>query len=154
MDNANSQLEWCDKLIRQTFCSFEKTMEHLRYCGEMPQDNKAYQQYLEDMRRGKTLLQLQAVQREITPEIRQSWSVRTFSPVMTPAGMFDEVVCNISYHFHKHGSKYYSITRMTEEARRFFAANRGSAAENALGLLKFPDGSIYEKDGRIITFVS
>jgi hypothetical protein len=43
---------------------------------------------------------------------------------------------------------------MTEEARRFFAANRESAAENALGLLKFPGGSIYEKDGRIITFVS
>jgi hypothetical protein len=129
-------------------------MEHLRYCGESPQDNKAYQQYLEDMRRGKTLLQLKAVQREMTPAIRQSWSARSFSPVLTPAGVFDEVICNISYHFHKHGSKYYSITRMTEVAKRYFALTRVQAVENPQGLLKFPDGSIYEKDGRIVTFVS
>ena len=129
-------------------------MEHLRYCGESPQDNKAYQQYLEDMRRGKTLLQLRAVQREITPEIRQSWSSRSFTPVMTPAGMFEEVICNISYHFHKHGSKHYSITRMTAAARQYFQQKHTEAVENVPGLLKFPDGSIYEKDGRIVTFVS
>ena len=129
-------------------------MEHLRYCGELPHDSKAYQQYLEDMRRGKTLLQLQAVQREVTPEIRRSWSARSFTPVLTPIGVFDEVICNISYHFHKHGSKYYSVTKMTEEAKRFFTANRATAVLNPQGLLKFTDGSIYEPDGRIVTFVS
>ena len=129
-------------------------MEHLRYCGELPQDNKAFQQYLKDMKRGKTLLQLQAVQREITPQIRQSWSARTFTPVITPEGMFDEIVCNISYHFQKHGSKYYSITLMTQAAKDYFALNRRSAVINPQGLLKFPDGSIYEPDGRVVTFVS
>jgi hypothetical protein len=129
-------------------------MEQLRYCGELPQDIKAYQQYLDDMRRGKTLLQLQGVQLEITSEIRSSWSARSFTPVITPQGIFDEVVCNISYHFHKHGSKYYSITRMTEEAKLYFARNLGKGKLNEQGLLKFPDGSIYEPDGRIVTFVS
>ena len=129
-------------------------MEQLRYCGELPPDIKAYQQYLEDMRRGKTLLQLQGVQAEITPEIRRSWAARSFTPVITPLGVFDEVVCNISYHFHKHGSKYYSITRMTEAAKRYFAHNQGTGKLNDQGLLKFPDGSIFEPDGRIVTFVS
>lgn len=109
---------------------------------------------MEDVRRGKSLMQLQAVQSEITPAIRQSWSARSFTPVWTPAGVFDEVVCNISYHFNKHGSKYYSITQMTEAARQYFAQNRSKAVTNAQGLLKLPDGSIYETDGRIVTFVS
>jgi hypothetical protein len=129
-------------------------MEQLRYCGELPQDMRAYQQYLADVRRGKSLQQLMGVRMEMTDEIRRSWSARSFTPVITPQGIFDEVVCNISYHFHKHGEKYYSITRMTEEAKSFWANNQGRGRLTNEGLLKFPEGNIYEPDGRIVTFVT
>jgi hypothetical protein len=128
-------------------------MDHLRYCDGDPHDNKAYQQYLEDMRWAKTLLR-QAVLNEIAQSIRQRSSARSFTAVMTPVGMFDEIVCNISYYFNKQGSKYFSITRMTEAAKQHFATNRARAVLNAQGLLRFPDGRTYETDGRIVTSVS
>ena len=96
-------------------------MEHLPYKGESASDRLAYERYREEIKRGKSLLQLMAVQKEITPEIRQSWSARSFTPVQTSQGVFDDVVCNISYHFNKHGAKYGSIARMTQEAKKYFA---------------------------------
>ena len=125
-------------------------MEHLPYQGESASDRLAYERYREEIKRGKSLLQLMAVQKEITPEIRQSWSARSFTPVQTSQGVFDDVVCNISYHFNKHGAKYGSIALMTQEAKKYFAQNRHVAVPSS-GILKLPDGS-FEPDGRIITF--
>ncbi len=127
-------------------------IEHLPYKGESPQDRLAYQRYLADIKRGKSLLQLKAVAREMTPDIRQSWSARSFTVVSTPEGDFDAVVCNISYHFNKHGSKYGSIRVMTQEAKRYFQQYRQQATPNGFGLLKLPNGSLFELDGRIVTY--
>jgi hypothetical protein len=129
-------------------------MEYLLYGGESPQNQTAFRQYLAEVQRGKSLLQLQAVAQAITPAIRQSWSARSFTPIQTSAGRFDEVVCNISYHFHKHGQKLGTIQRMTEEAHRYFSAHRSEAViRKSDGLLLFPNGSLYEPDGRIVTYV-
>jgi len=125
-------------------------MEHLPYQGESASDRFAYERYREEIKRGKTLLQLIAVQKAVTPEIRQSWSARSFTPVQTSQGIFDDVVCNISYHFNKHGAKYGSVALMTQEAQKYFMQNRHVAVLSS-GILKLPDGS-FEQDGRIITF--
>jgi hypothetical protein len=125
-------------------------LEHLPYQGESASDRFAYERYREEIKRGKTLLQLMAVQKAVTPEIRQSWSARSFTPVQTPQGIFDDVICNISYHFNKHGAKYGSAAIMTQEAQKYFMANR-HAAILSNGILKLPRGS-FEQDGRIITF--
>jgi hypothetical protein len=125
-------------------------MEHLPYRGESPSDRFAYELYREEIKRGKTLLQLMAVQKEATPEIRKHWSARSFTPVQTSQGIFDDVVCNISYHFNKHGAKYISVALMTQEAQKYFVANH-HAAILSNGILKLPRGS-FEQDGRIITF--
>jgi hypothetical protein len=91
-----------------------------------------------------------AVQKEVTSEIRQSWSARSFTPVQTSQGIFDDVVCNISYHFNKHGAKYGSVVIMTQAAQQYFKQNRHLAVLSS-GILKLPDG-LFEQDGRIITF--
>jgi hypothetical protein len=129
-------------------------IEYLLYGGESPKNCLAYQRYLEDVQRGKSLQQLLAVHEAITPIIRQSWSARSFTPVQTPEGRFDEVVCNISYHFHKHGQKFGDIGRMTEEALRYFQQHQQKArVRKKDGLLVLPNGSIYEASGKIVTFV-
>jgi hypothetical protein len=128
-------------------------IEHLPYNGEPPQDRFAHQQYLADLKRGKSLIQLKAVASEMTPDVRQSWSVRSFTSVSTPEGNFDAIVCNASYHYNKHGSKYGSIRLMTQQAKRYFQQHRHQATPNGFGLLKLPNGSLYETDGRIVTFV-
>ncbi len=129
------------------------SVEHLPYRGESPHDRFSFQRYIDDVRRGKSLLQLLAVNREMTPEIRQSWAARSFTRVVTPEGEFDETVCNVTYHFHKHGSKYGSIRLMTQAAKHYFQQHRHEAVETGFGLLRFPDGSLFEKSGRIVTFV-
>jgi len=126
-------------------------MERLPYQGESATDRFAYERYRDDIARGKSLLQLLAVQRAITPEIRKCWSPRSFTSVQTPEGIFDDVVCNISYHFHKHGAKYGSIEFMTLAAKQYFRQNRHLAVHSA-GLLRLPNGSLFEPDGRIVTF--
>jgi hypothetical protein len=127
--------------------------EYLLYGGESPQNRIAYLRYLEDVQRGKSLQQLLAVAESITPNIRESWSARSFTPVQTPEGRFDEIVCNISYHFHKHGQKYGTIQRMTDEATRYFRENRNQArVRKTDGLLSFANGSLYEPGGKIVTF--
>jgi hypothetical protein len=73
--------------------------------------------------------------------------------VSTPDGDFDAVVCNVSYHFHAHGQKYGSIRLMTQLAKQFFEQQRQQAVDNGYGLLKLPDGSLFERDGRIVTYV-
>jgi hypothetical protein len=129
--------------------------EYLLYGGESPTSRITYQRYLADVLRGKSLLQLKAVAAAMTPEIRQAWSPRSFTRVETSEGGFDAVVCNVSYHFHKHGQKYGTIARMTDEALRLFRERRAEARVRATdGLLQFPDGSLFEVDGRIVTFVS
>lgn len=130
------------------------TIEFLLYGGESPQNRRVFQQYLQDVQRGKSLLQLQAVAEALTPAIRRAWSARSFTPIQTSQGTFDATVCNISYHFHKHGQKYGTIQRMTDEAIRYFQAHRPEAiVRKTDGLLLFPNGSLYELDGRIVTFV-
>jgi hypothetical protein len=131
-------------------CMHEGRIEHLPYQGESASDRLAYQRYLDEIKRGKSLLQLIAVQKALTSEIRQSWSARSFTPVQTSQGIFDDVVCNISYHFNKHGAKYGSIANMTQEAQKYFKQNRQLAVQSS-GILKLPHGS-FEQDGRIITF--
>jgi hypothetical protein len=129
--------------------------ESLLYGGESPENVSAFQRYLLDVQRGKSLLQLKAVADDLTPQLRQWWSPRSFTPVQTSEGVFDEVVCNVSYHFYKHGQKYRTVRLMTEAALRFFREHRQEASVRQRdGLLQFPDGSLFEVDGRIVTFVS
>jgi hypothetical protein len=128
--------------------------EYVLYGGESPQNRIAYMRYLQEVQRGKSLQQLRAVADSMTPEIRQSWSARSFTPVQTSAGRFDEIVCNISYHFHKHGQKYGTIQKMTDEALRYFREHQSQAhVRTTDGLLLMPNGSLYESIGKIVTFV-
>jgi hypothetical protein len=127
-----------------------KPVERLPWQGESASDRLAYEKYLQDVERGKSLLQLIAAKKAITPQIRKSWSARSFTAVQTPQGIFDDVICNISYHFNKHGTPYGSVAAMTLAAQQYFRQNRQLARlEN--GVLKLPRGN-FEPDGRIITF--
>ena len=125
--------------------------ESLPYNGESAQDRLAYARYLEDVERGKTALQLQAVAAQLTPPIRSSWSSRTFTDVSTPSGDFDALTCNIAYHFQAHGQRYGSIAAFTIEAQRYFRENRQQATLSPHGVFKLPKGT-FESDGRIITY--
>lgn len=127
-----------------------KPVERLPWQGESASDRLAYEKYLQDVERGKSLLQLIAAKKAITPQIRKSWSARSFTAVQTPQGIFDDVICNISYHFNKHGTPFGSVAAMTLAAQQYFRQNRQLAKlEN--GVLKLPMGT-FEPDGRIITF--
>jgi hypothetical protein len=121
--------------------------------GESARDHHAYKRYLHDVNRGKSLLQPKAVASQMTGDIRRSWSPRSFTAVNTPEGRFDAVVCNASYHFHKHGQKHGSIRAMTRQAVEYFAKHRQEAVDAGNGLLRLPNGSLYEQDGRIVTYV-
>lgn len=125
--------------------------EQLPYSGESAKSALAFKRYLEDAERGKTSLQLLAVSQQITPVIRSSWSGRTFTSVQTPVGLFDPIVCNISYHFHKHGQTFGTILVFTREAKRYFEENRANAVSGEGNLLKLPRG-IYEADGRVVSY--
>jgi hypothetical protein len=132
----------------------DERIETLPYSGESPQSRFAFERYMDDVKRGKGALQLKAVAAEMNAELRQNWSARSFTAVSTPEGHFDAIVCNVSYHFHKHGQRFGSITRMTEEATRYYKYNRHLAKPANGGLLKLPNGSVYEIDGRIVTFAA
>jgi hypothetical protein len=125
--------------------------EHLPYAGESAQDRSAFQRYLSDAERGKTALQLTAVARQLTPDLRHHWSPRSFGPVVTPVGEFDSLVCNVSYHFHRHGQKYGSIRLYTEAALRYFELESGRTTPDEHGLIKFKSG-ILDAQGRIVSF--
>ena len=127
-----------------------KQVERLPYRGESASDRLAYEKYLDDVKRGKSLLQLIAAKQATTPQIRSSCSPRSFTAVRTPQGIFDDVICNISYHFNKHGSKYGTIAGFTETAQKYFKQNRHQAVLSS-GVLHLPRGT-FEPDGRIITF--
>jgi hypothetical protein len=127
-------------------------METLPYDGQSAQDRLAFTQYKQDLSRGKSHIQLQSVQSQITDDIRRSWSPRSFTDVQTPIGVFDAIVCNISYHTMKHGEAFANIADMTRQGRAYFHANRAQAKPVPGGLLKFPNGSVFEPDGRIVTF--
>ncbi len=126
-------------------------MEDLPSKGESPKDRLAHGKYLKDVERGKSALQLQAVHDQMTPEIRRSWSPRSFTAVKIPSGKFDAVVCNVSYHFHKHGQKYGNIRAYTQAATKYFEQNKKGAVPDGSGVIKLPKGT-YDKDGKIITF--
>ena len=126
-------------------------MENLPSKGESPKDRKAHADYLKDVERGKALLQLDAVKKQMTSEIRNSWSPRSFTPVKTPAGQYDATVCNVSYHFHKHGQKYGNIKAYTVAAKKYFEQHKNKVKPDGSGIVKLPNGT-FEKDGRIITF--
>lgn len=125
--------------------------EQLLYNGESAKSALAFKRYLEDVGRGKSALQLAAVAQHISPEIRRSWSSRSFTSVQTPYGLFDALVCNISYHFHEHGQKYGTVLIFTREGVRYWEENRANAVSFQDNLLKLPRG-IYEPDGRIVSF--
>jgi hypothetical protein len=129
-----------------------RPIEYLPYSGESPQDRKAFAQYMEEVKRGKSLLALVAMRKALTPEIRKSWYAGTFGTIDTSEGVFDDLTCNLAYHFGKHGARYGTIANMTKAAVRYFAANRATAKLVA-GMLKFPNGSIFTTDGRIVTFI-
>ncbi|PYP91723.1 MAG: hypothetical protein DMG65_06665 [Candidatus Angelobacter sp. Gp1-AA117] len=126
-------------------------VEHLPYRGESPKDNFAFQRYRDEIARGKSLLQLTSMAAAVTPWVRQNWSSRTFTKVVTPAGEFDDLICNVSYHFHKHGAKLGSISNMTQVARDYFKTHRHLATLRPDGTLELP-GGLFELDGRIITW--
>jgi hypothetical protein len=129
-------------------------MEILPYNGQSRQDRAAFQLFLEDLRRGKTMSQLQSIAEGMTHAIRRSWSARSFTDVTTADGkVYDAVICNISYHYNKHGYKLVSIERFTQTAKQYFSINQGYAKLTADGLLKMPNGSLYERDGRIVTYI-
>ena len=128
-------------------------LEYLPYKGESSKDRHAYERYLADVKRGKSLLQLNAVSAEMTPYIRQNWSSRSFGAVSTPDGEFDALICNVSYHFYSHGQNYGNILLLTLRAKQYFQKHRQDAVDNGHGLLRLPNGSLYEKDGRIVTYV-
>lgn len=128
-----------------------KPVEKMPYRGESPQDRHAFAEYMNDVSRGKSLLALIEMQKALTPEIRKSWYEGTFTPVETTQGTFDELTCNLAYHFGKHGGRYGDIAKMTAAAKQYFAANR-SKAKLIDGVLKFPNGGVFMSDGRIVTF--
>jgi len=126
-------------------------VEQFPYGGESPTDPRAFQRYMEDCKRGKSLLLLIEVRDAATPQIRNAWSARSFTDLQTTQGLFPGVVCNISYHFLKHGAKFGSIAGFTNAAQLYFRQNRVQAkVEN--GMLRFPNNTLFELDGRIITF--
>jgi hypothetical protein len=131
-----------------------KNVEYLPYRGESASDISAFQRYRAEAAlpkgRGKSLLGLLAVKKEMTPEIHRSWSARSFTPIQTSEGVFDEVVCNIAYHFKEHASKYDNIAQFTRAAQEHFQQFR-KVAVLSNEVLKLPKG-LYEQDGRIITF--
>lgn len=126
-------------------------LEHLPYKGESSKDRLAFKRYADDVVRGKSLLQLTATAKAFTPGLRQSWSPRSFTGVVTPVGEFDEVICNVSYHFNKHGAKFGTVGKFTRAAKDYFKRNRQRAKPQGDGTLKLPHGT-YEQDGRIVTF--
>jgi hypothetical protein len=125
--------------------------EHLPFSGESAQDRLAYDRYLEDVKRGKSALQLTAVAAQLTPVVRNSWLPRSFTGVSTSAGDFDAIVCNVSYHFHKHGQKYGNVRLYTDAAKRYFEQHRRNAVPDAKGLIRLPLGT-FDHAGRILTF--
>lgn len=126
-------------------------IEDMPYRGESPQDRFAFAAYMREVERGKSLLGLIAMRDAITPEIRKSWYAGSFTPVQTTQGRFDELTCNLAYHFGKHGEKYGTIAQMTAAAKRYFVENR-SKAKLVNGMLRFPNDSVFTQDGRIVTF--
>ena len=94
--------------------------EHLPYNGQSAQDRLAYEHYLADARRGKTALQLKAVADQLTTDLRMKWAPQSFTGVSTPVGNFDATVCNVSYHFHRHGQKYGNIRSYTRRRSTIF----------------------------------
>jgi hypothetical protein len=129
----------------------ENSIEKMPYRGESPQDRQAFAQYMKDVSRGKSLLALLEMRKALTPEIRKNWYSASFTEIETAQGRFDELTCNLAYHFMKHGSKYGDIATMTAAARQYFALNR-SKATLVDGKLKFPNNGIFMPDGRIVTF--
>ena len=129
----------------------EGKIEILPSKGESPKDRASHDKYLKDVERGKSALQLQAVKDQMTSEIRNSWSPKSFTDVKIPSGQFDKTVCNVSYHFHKHGQKYGNIKAYTAAAKKYWDANQGKAKPDGSGVVKLPKGT-FDKDGKIITF--
>jgi|SRR5579863_855430 len=129
-----------------------RPIEQMPYRGESPQDRQAFAKYMDEVKRGKSLLALIAMRKALTPEIRACWHEGTFGKIETSQGQFDELTCNLSYHFGKHGEKYATIANMTGIAIRYFKDHRAEAREEN-GMLKFPNGSIFTPGGKIVTFI-
>ena len=126
-------------------------MENLPSKGESPKDPKAHADYLKDVERGKSAMQLEAVKKQMTTEIRNSWLPRSFTAVKIPTGQYDATVCCVSYHFHKHGQKYGNIKAYTQAAKRYFEQYKAKPNPDGNGVIKLPKGT-FDKNGKIITF--
>ena len=122
------------------------------YGGESPQNRTAFSRYMEDVARGKSLIALIEMRKALTPSIRSSWYASSFTAIDTSEGQFDALTCNLAYHFAKHGAKYGTIANMTATAKAYFVANRPKA-KLVDSVLKFPNGSVFMPDGRIVTFI-
>jgi hypothetical protein len=129
-----------------------RAVEQMPYRGESARDRHAFAKYLEEVKRGKSLLALIAMRNALTPEIRACWHEGTFGTIETSQGAFDELTCNLSYHFGKHGERYGTIANMTAIAKRYFNDHRAEAREED-GMLRFPNGSIFTPSGLIVTFI-
>jgi hypothetical protein len=97
-----------------------KPTEQMPYRGESPQDRLAFSRYLEKVKRGKSLLALVAMRDALTPAIRRAWHSGSFTAIETSEGRFDELTCNLVYHFGKHGENYASIAQMTLDGETLF----------------------------------
>jgi hypothetical protein len=70
-----------------------KMVEQMPYRGESAQDRATFARYIDDVKRGKSLIALVAMRNALTPEIRKSWYAGAFTPIETPQGRFDELTC-------------------------------------------------------------
>jgi hypothetical protein len=114
-------------------------------------DRFAYQQWLNWVGSGKSLFQLQAMKEAATPEIRASWVPSTFTPHRIGNEEFDALVCNLSYHFFKHGEHFGTVKRFTDAALLYFRENRAQAEVTPEGHLLLPKGR-YTRTGQIISY--
>ena len=127
--------------------------ENLQSAGESPASVSSFQAYLSDIKRGKGLLQLTAVDKGMTSAIRKRWAKGSFTDVRTDAGAFDAIICTVSYHFHKHGQNYGRIDKYTDAAVKFFEKNIDDPKKiksDKGGMVTFKNGSSFEvkKDGK------
>ena len=138
--------------------------ENLRSDGEQPANISSFQAYLSDIKRGKGLLQLTAVDKGMTSAIRKRWAKGSFTDVRTDAGAFDAIICTVSYHFHKHGQKYGKISKYTDAAVMYFEKNIDDPKKiksDKGGMVTFKNGSTFKvkkdakgkvKEFKILTF--
>jgi len=100
LPEGSDERSWGAAAVTQKLDAAEP-VEVMSYSGQDATDIYAFAAYLEDVQRGKSLLQLSAMA-ETDPETQAKWSPRSFTAVEIDGRWFSAVVCNMSYHYHKH----------------------------------------------------